>query len=428
MKKTKTSILSWLFLLLLVLELGWHTFFTNAFGVYVSPIVIFLTGFLLVAVAYKIHTKEKVVLQLKNTTKTKWIIAGVFVLFAVIFIVIYGQSIKKFEINSLYSDVIPTLMNYNKKLLQGEFPYAPIQYDGWTVYPNYLTFQWIPYLIPELLRIDYRLFALFIFYVAVLVAYMCSYSVQWSVAEIAIKLIYPFFFLWMFKDHHPDVFGYTTELTIVAFYILFAVSLFSKRWIWIVLATSLCLYSRFSFLFLLPFFGIFVLYQKGWKTSLKIVIGIIVVGLLVYVLPFMTIDPYVFTRGLSYYAEAAVGEWVSNAENYPSHIGRGFGFAVYFYDFFKGTLEEKVAMCRHWHIGLSIAVSLILCLVFVWKHKTMKQDSFYALLALKIYFLVFYSFIHVPYLYLQLVPLGISLVIFYKLNLFSSTKLKSQSL
>ena len=94
MKETKTSILSWLFLLLLVLELGWHTFFTNAFGVYVSPIVIFLTGFLLVAIAYKIHTKEKVVLQLKNTTKTKWIIAGIFVLFAVIFIVIY-VSINK---------------------------------------------------------------------------------------------------------------------------------------------------------------------------------------------------------------------------------------------------------------------------------------------------------------------------------------------
>lgn len=352
-----------------------------------------------------------------------------FVVFALLFLVftfLFKYTIGQFTIDPQFSDIIPTLEYYTTRLLSGANVYAPIDYGSWVVYPNYLPFQWLPYVFAEYFQFDYRYIALFAFYLALIVMlYVRFRKKNDGIIGLVLKVLLPFILLFSFQQKVPDAFGYSVELLIAGYYLLLGLSFFSNKW-WIVsLTVAFCVLSRFSLVFWLPALVVFYFYAKPFKENLKTALGVVFVALVVYIIPFMWNDPEVFLRGINYYADAATGEWMlkayQTAGEYPAHLGKGIGFAVYFYDFFDGSLEEKVAACRKWHVIFSIFSGLGLALVFIWKRKQYLQPI-YLLLSLKLYFLIFYAFIHVPYLYLQLVPLSISLLLIYQSPLFVREK------
>jgi hypothetical protein len=137
------------------------------------------------------------------------------------------------------------------------------------------------------------------------------------------------------------------------------------------------------------------------------------VGLL-YIIPFLLKQPDIFKKGYNYYTEAALGEWqLKNwqAENdKPFHLFKGIGFASYFYDYATGSLSEKLTKLKNTHLIGSILVAILMGLLY-FRFKNKIPDRLYLLLSLKIYLTYFYAFIQVPYVYLQLVPLFISVLI-----------------
>ncbi|MEZ4979697.1 MAG: hypothetical protein R2772_10420 [Chitinophagales bacterium] len=417
---------SLLILFSFVFELGFHTFFRKLLGVYFSPIAISVFGLLLIWAAHN-NFQNKNIINLSEKKASVIYYLLFYTLLGSIFFVLFSKAIKNFPIDAEFSDVIPTLKYYCTRVLNGEYVYAPINYSTWTVIPNYLTFQWLPFVLAEFFNFDYRYIALIAYYL-VLFVWIFSFinKSKESPAILVLKILLPFILLFSFYDRVPSVFGFSIELLIASYYLLLAFGLIRMNAVILIIGLGLCLFSRFSFLFWLPALVVFLYLHFSLKYSLKIALGVFLIGFFSYVLPFMSQDPWVFFKGMQYYADAALGEWVLKAYQsvgeYPDHLGKGIGYAVYFYDFYPGSLEEKLVACRMTHLILSCIITIVIFIAF-WIKKAKWNSPIYLLFSLKLYFIIFYSFIHVPYIYLQLVPLTISLAIVLNAQLFTEAEL-----
>jgi hypothetical protein len=141
----------------------------------------------------------------------------------------------------------------------------------------------------------------------------------------------------------------------------------------------------------------------------------------VYVIPFMSKDPTIFMRGIQYYVDAAPYEWIQKgwqqATEPPYHLAKGLGFNIYFNDLWKGSLTAKIAACRHFQLAICLFIAIFSGYIMI-KKKSNLSAPFLALISLKIYMVFFYQFIQVPYIYLQWVTVGISMIILIKAPLF----------
>ncbi len=427
MRKSITNINIWsaLFLISLIIEILMLSYFKNLFGIYISPIVIILNNFALIFFAFKVKNKSvKINLPIKNNKV---------VLFSIFLFIVLATALKlntvfqNIEISPAVSDVIPTLQKYNTRLFSGEFPYNPIQYDGWKVIPNYLPMQWLPFSIAEFLEFDYRWIAFFAF-VSVLFFYWKQNIDKNLFFENILKIILPFVFIMLLDKKDNMLYGTNVELLLVAYYMFLAFTIKSKNYILVALGILVCLLSRFSLLFWLPLYGLLILKKENFSFALKVGISVFAGVLFIYIIPFLSYDPYIFTNGLKYYSKAAVGEWLIKSfqteGDIPFHLGQGIGFAVYFYKFAGGLLKENLNLAKYFHVFISI-VTVLISLAFYYFKKPKMALWFFILLSFKLYLSVFYAFIHIPYLYLQQVPLFISIAILYELNLFQTKETKA---
>ncbi len=410
-----------LFLVSLLIEVYLLSLGKNIAGVFISPILIIINNFFLVYTASKIKK-----LNLVSSFKP---IYGKYILYALftVLVVLIGIELQKvyirIPIDSHISDVIPSIQKYNTRLLSGEFPYTPMHYDGYDVIPNYMPMQWFLFSIAEIFNFDYRWVAYGAF-ILMIIIYWTKRTKDISFGESLFKIIIPFLFMGMMMLHNRSMFTTNVELLLAAYYILLAFTIKTRSYIWIGIGILFCLLSRFSLLFWLPLYAYLLYVREDFKFIFKVGLTVLAGILLIYVLPFMTIDPYIFPKGLKYYSDAAVGEWIIKdwqSGKYPYHLGRGVGFAVYFYEFGKSSLEENLNFTKLLHVLISIATVFGTFLFYKIRKPTL-EISFFILLSFKIYLSVFYAFIHIPYIYLQIVPLMFSIAILYELTLFGKPR------
>ena len=138
----------------------------------------------------------------------------------------------------------------------------------------------------------------------------------------------------------------------------------------------------------------------------------------------MTKDPALFFKSIENYSAISVGQWDGVpdwfAPQKPYNLSQGFGFAIYFKDFLEGSTLSKINSIKH----VQIILCLILLIAFLWyfisQKNNIKNTAFVLFASLKLYLIIFYAFIFVPFSYLFLVPLFVSVVAFYKINLFNA--------
>lgn len=158
----------------------------------------------------------------------------------------------EFPVDPFQSDVIPSMEIYVKRLLSGETVYTTLHFPNWEVEPTYFTMNWLPYVIPELLKIDYRWLALGSFYGMVGIF---SGRMLWQgrpLWEVALKTAFPFFALWLLVREDRFIFGHSVELTAVSYYLILALTLFHRKTWVMALGIVPCLLSRYAFTFWLP--------------------------------------------------------------------------------------------------------------------------------------------------------------------------------
>jgi hypothetical protein len=156
-----------------------------------------------------------------------------------------------------------------------------------------------------------------------------------------------------------------------------------------------------------------ILFFKEAKRNIIIILSLtLLASFLIYYVPFLSHDRTILRKGYSYYTTCALGEWNlwQDQGDKPYHLFRGVGFACYFYDFLDGDVENRLRVLQSVHLIISILSVFILGFLYI-TLKTQVDYKLYLLFSLKIYLTFFYNFIQVPYTYLFMVPVFISLVI-----------------
>lgn len=405
-----------------LLELAFITFWRAKLGIYISPVVLFLASLGVGILPLLFYSRLKLMIPGTSVNKilSNVLVFAVFASGSILCFLVFRNILIKIPYDFVASEVTTSIDIMSKRLLQGEFPYSLITDYGHNLPPTYLTLQWLPFTISSYYEFDHRYMVIGTWIFAMLI-----YTISLNQADSSLykKLFFtalPFLVLLIFMYDIPTVFGASIELLPTSYYILLILTLFSSSLIIRSMGIVLPLLSRFSFLFWLPLYFLFsFLSEKRWKSILMGTYTLILV-LILYFIPFFLKDTGIFKKGADYYTKAALDEWHPHEwqeqDAKPFQLFRGIGFAAYYYDFANGEIPVKLRSLKRTHLTLSVLVAFIMG--FIWfRFRDKIPVRWYLLLSLKVYLAFFYAFIQVPYIYLQLVPLFISILIMASLSM-----------
>lgn len=391
-----------------------------------SPIVTLASGLIAgIGFLYFFYKKE---IHLNNTFTfdiKKGILAfSIFVAGILICGSLLNDTFLQFPINaSTDSDVIPQIKILVTRFLSGVFPYQLITEWSFnhTLYPTYLPLTWMPFILPEVLGFDYRWMAFSVLMISFLFYFskILSWNISWK--GILFLGITSFYFLYAYQkgEIEEGIFRNSVETLIAGYYLILALSIFSKSNILKGAALTFCLLSRYSVVLWVPLF-FFVLFfaskenKYKIKTSDLLTIGFIMFAgfLIFYAIPFLSEDTSIFIKGYDYHTDAALQSWKTSdwqpAEDPPFALFKGFGMAGFFYEYVPGDLETKLKACQRFHFIASIFTVILLGGIF-YKIKNKIDYRIFLLGSLKIYLVIFYNFIQIPFNYLFLTLVMVSL-------------------
>jgi len=427
MFQNKNSILIFkVFLILfLLIEIGFHTFWKNLCGPYISPLISIISGVLFCLFALFICGFQKNSFSYPKLSFNKRI--PQIIAFSIVFIIFtywcgnfMNKIFSRIPIDPKLSDIIPSLQIYVNRLINLQTVYLPLQFDGYAVNPTYFPLLWFPYLFSEILNIDYRWTPYFFFLISIFIFLILLIKANVHFIEILIKIFIPFLWIYLFTQFDAGTIGMTVELLPIAFYFLLSLSLFrNSPWI-IAFGILICLLSRYAFTFWLPVYLITIWiefdFSKVFKSSIIIFVGVI----LIYILPFLSNDWTAFSKGFKYYDATTISQWeMTNSdliEGKPYHLTQGLGLALYFYDFNveSFSIEQRLHRNKFYHILICFFTALFVFFYYFIFRKRGLNIKFYFLVALKFYLIIFYGFFYMPFSYLFQLPLFLSIpILFY---------------
>ncbi len=410
-----------------VAELLLIFYLRNDMGFILSPILILTAGlflsvypvFLIKGIPVSNEDRKSVIRIISNKDKTlNWIVfAGLSLVFIVWSYILFQNN----PINIRQSDIIPFIKEVLvKRFLANENVYAPVQFNDYGVVftPNYLPFQWGPFSIAAILKIDFRWIYVFAFLGAA--AYQNFHFQKSKIAKSKLMGLSALPFLIVFSIYlkQPVDVAHSIEILTLSYYFFLATALFIKRNSVKGIALTLPLLSRYSFLFWLPvyFYGL-------WNDNRKkcIITGLFFLAFIsvFFVIPFVIPNPDFLKSFNNIYLQGAIREWSGQSWQHPGdkpfQLFQGMGFASWFYCFYEGTLEEKILALKWVLVGVCF-LSMLIPILYHHKVRKIISSELFALLSLKFCLTLFYAFILVPYIYLFWIPLIVSVVIINKVS------------
>lgn len=401
-----------------LLEAAMITIFRTDFGNHKSALLFFFTSLAIgVAGIYLSFTTNDIALQSvqKNTAFKKVLLytySSIGFLLSGLFL---NKILKVTPIDVKFSDIIPQVTTMVNRMLHGEFAYKAITDWGYEMYPTYLPLHWLPFTFAALLHIDYRWVSQIVFFAAIITFFVFAMRKNITAERFSWLLLLPLIFYFLIVKQEPNILGVTVEALIAGYYLFMALSIFSKSNIIRALGLLICVMSRYSIVLWVPLYILILFFTESKRNAILISAFCILGVLLVYVLPFMTTDPYIFTNGYKYHTNAALGEWSGQAWQQPGEkpiqLFRGVGFAGIIYDKVPGDLLAKLNFARVTHLSVSLFITVLLGFFFYWYRAKIKSYRIFLLASLKIYLVFFYNFIQIPYTYLFLTVILLSLPI-----------------
>lgn len=379
---------------------------TNAFGFFFSGIAFALVIFLKY---YKKNVEKVNIIQKPFWLAWPLILIG---LLALIFIQ-NQRTMQEMPIDVKTSDVIPTVIELCQRFVQGSFVYEPIEKFGYHLPVTYLPMQWMPYLLAEEGGFDYRWIAIGIWLIAALVLMWRSFKSQQILVRLVgpLLLVLAYFFIGF---HKKDIVANVIELMVAGYYMLLVASFGGNNAVLRGLMIGICLMSRYSLLLWLPLAVIVAFVNEPkkqfWITALTCALFI----LAIYIIPFLSKDWGAFYRGYKYYDRSALGEWqhIDPGTGKPYHLFGGHGIAYFFYENFPNlSLPDKIKRLQKAHLAVSLGTTALLTIIYFVIRKRINYKLF-LLISFKIYLAVFLFFIQVPYLYLMIVGLFVSIAVY----------------
>lgn len=342
---------------------------------------------------------------------------------------VLADTIQRVPATALESDVVPSMVYYVQRMLAGEVVYNPMPFPGWTVDPTYMPFMWLPYTFSELAQIDYRWTPLVYFLLVLPFYFYRIYKVEDNLFFTILKAVVPFFFINQMLITNDNFFGKAVELTIVAHYMILCLTVFNRSKLVIALGIIICLLSRYAFSFWLPVYLLIYWAEYGFKDAFRIGLYIVAGIVLFYILPFLSQRPEAFSKGMAYYADTVNTMWFpkewQKPTDKPFYLMNGLTFSIYFYDFMDGEVLSRLGANKWVHLIISILAAVGIFMYYWFNRMKNFNVRLYLIFALKIYLVVFFSFMYVPFTYLWMLPLFMSLPILYNINMGQILKLKN---
>ncbi|MCU0422368.1 MAG: hypothetical protein MUC81_06105 [Bacteroidia bacterium] len=412
-----------------LIELLLLFYLRNVPGFFVSPVLIAFTGlFIAYYPIYSSTKKTSVTLYdkpgiIKNKTVTKTVFFTTLISCVLIY---WGWSFILFQRHPLdinQSDILPFIkVVYLDRLSNGEAVYSSFTgFNYGTFTPSYLPAHWMPFIIPYWLNIDLRWAVVAVFSLAALI--YTFYIVKIDNKQSGLfKLILPWILVFSIYIKQPVDGVHTIEIMVIGYYLMLGVLLFSSHSLLQAFGIVLPLMSRYSFLFWLPIYG-FILWLNQRVQLLKIIAGSLFFLSIIF-LPFIIQSPEMFKDFNGNYLRGVIYEWQGQpwqkSGDRPFQLFQGMGVASWFYLWFNGSLEDKIIMIKNVLLAVSV-IFMLWQLFLVWKVKNKINPDLLALLTLKAALTLFYLFIMVPYVYLNWVPLIVSIVIISRFQLPSTS-------
>lgn len=329
--------------------------------------------------------------------------------------VIYVQApiIATQAIDVRSSDIIPILQTDVGRFRAGEVVYRYITTLPYPLFPNHLPLQWLPYVPADQLGIDYRWWALGILLLVGFGAYQATLARQpLSLVNFLLKVALPAYVLYRLISRDGQLYAHPVEPTIIAYYCILAASVLSRSALLQGAALVLCLLSRYSVVFWVPFY-LWVLWREEGRRHALLVAGLVLTGIMgIYVVPFLSKDWTIFTHALSEYRISTLGEWGRTDGNggLPPQLFGGVGLAAWFYTYAPGDLNARISLIQAADTLFSIGAVLLAAGVY-YRFRHRFDYRIFALIALKFYLATFYAFIQTPYAYLESLGLFISVFV-----------------
>ena len=389
------------------------------FGIYFTPIVFALSSFAVgwLGLYASVHLGEQTYTDRKQVDWPVLVMA----LMPLAILSYHGYSIfRAHPIDYRESDVFAQVITPSQLLLQGKYPYADVALPGYTMHNTYLPMQWIPFIIPVAFGFDPRWVPIIVWCLALLTAVFLfgTKSIKGSsLLFLALVMAFCIFGISGFMDAFTDEYCRTLELLPAAYYIFLILFLLKGRWLGIGLSLGACLLSRFSVVFFLPFLAWYV--WKRWGTNIlyKAAVTVIVMVMGLFVLPFLTRDPIIVSNIINNYKTGAENEWHThswqNPGDEPYQLAKGFGAAIFVKKMYEYDKKDGIHHLRQATLVFSILTAVFLIYLYHRNRKFQNRD-WVLLGGFKLYFTVFYTLSLIPYSYLFLVPVSVTVMILIK--------------
>lgn len=334
------------------------------------------------------------------------------------------------EIPDTYSDIIPGKREFIRRFLHGETVYVPVQFESYALQPTFLPFRWLPFVIAEILKFDYRWIP-FAGFIVGIICWIFSNGIigsRSSYREVAWKVFLPFAALGAFVLNDGVNFAVAVELLILGYHFILARFLFHRS-PWVVgLALVLCLLSRYSIIMWLAVPAFWLIREKRYAFLGKVILTTVAGIFLFYWLPFCRHDlGKHFLAAAQYYIDACrvcwnVDSWLPPG-SLPNTIGRGQGFQYWSYVFGPADVDARYRLNNNLGL-LSCALTVIASCWLLYRHIRTKNDpiAIQGLLlgSLKVYMIFFIGFVLCPFGYLFIVPFFMSLPLAYSISFKSA--------
>ncbi|MDB5228015.1 MAG: hypothetical protein JWN78_2208 [Bacteroidota bacterium] len=419
-KKNNSLSLRLSFFFLIVCEVLLITYGRNKLGSLLSPVLLLLIsiGIGIFPMLFKKTLTLQNGIEFKTADKTTFYYLLLFFAIGIFtfFIPCGGMHgvMHKFKLEAKYSDVIPTVQVMCRRFVNGEAVYRYIDDFGYHIAPSYLPMVWLPYVIAEMLYIDYRLVTWFIWATVMILLVLAGIRKRNGILNL-LGLLLIFLFMFSIIDRQGSALGWTFELANASLYVLLLMGLLSNNLLIKAVVIVCCLLSRYSIVLFLPLIYIVEWDQRGKKSAALLLLYTFILFSAILV-PLLHNHWKELYDGYKYYTVSGIGEW-NHLDKYgaPVHIANGNGFSAWVYTFKQGSMEEKFAFMQKLHLAF-VSITVIVLGIFYWIKRKHLDSRWYIIGGIKIYLAVFYGFIQVPYTYLFLVPVLYSIAMFILLN------------
>jgi len=301
---------------------------------------------------------------------------------------------RRFAIDKNWADMLPTIQVACQRFIDGKTVYAraPEIWD-YSIIP-YMPFMWMPFLPAVSLGFDLRWITFTAQFLGLLLIFIPLFTPgrKYPLIPLIIDGTGLFLLLNFTLMKRTDYWIMTEEGVIVAFYLLLSYTLLNKNYWLIGIAIMACTLSRYSLIFWIPVYFIYVLLTRPRSDFWKLLIAYGTSMSIFFILPFFIKDPSYFINIPLAYSKFTTYFWTQNK------IDEHLYYSVGFFKFFR---YQTIPLMSIFEVITSFSAPLIFLLI-LWrlKMKFALNERYIAYSSLKLSLAFFFGFIQMPYLYI----------------------------